>query len=545
MENVKKIEIKRYNIYSGLELKTQDISICIDPAKIVPDELELLNPNMILISHESMDHMDPTQVYRLQKRQNCKIFCSIAVAVDLYQYYESDVDFIDSINVLVPGSKAIYRDIQITAGKSEHCDYMLPLVFRIDFLKYNFSVLHCIDTLLSDEIVKLSNGTDIGIIPLGIAKGINAQLGVTFLKKLGSYIYITNHFTNQLSEFMQLVGNDNLEKLLPIKIMPIDWNEECTILGSELRTKSASAYNSNDYRVLSLEDLILKLNDQENLEQNLRLLIAEINLRKGELLQKSLFEKMEDIYKEANPVCKTLILIIFTMVSLFDFSLIKESFIECLKVDLQTKTTPIRDDFKATLLFFLGVHAQRSSMIFNLKDVMSNLDVNHEHVSYWIVECLGRMAVSKNQESSLALKHLKDIVKEEKLYNSIVVRRKIFWEFYRLTKFSPVYSQEFIVYYAKGLNDFNPDVRLLTLLCIGILSRTNNILSEEFINTVSELYNDIEDDVRETLARIFGVIDRFYHHLAIKNKEKIRLLLHDKNCHVRRATIETLLQMEN
>ncbi|WP_066501443.1 MBL fold metallo-hydrolase [Abyssisolibacter fermentans] len=544
MSNNKNITIKRYNIYSGLEIKINDMSICVDPAKIVPNDLKLLNPDIILISHESMDHMDPTQVYRLQKRRNCKIFCSVAVAVDLTQYYAHDVDFIDSINVLIPGSEMVYRGVKIIASKSVHCDYMLPLVFRLDFLEYGFSILHCIDTLLSREIEELSKGTDISIIPIGIAKGVSAELGLEFISKLKSSVYITNHFTNQLEDFSKLIEEKNIEEKYNAKIMSLDWNEECYIPESYLSKKDITIEHLDKFRSLSLDEIIEILDKKDNLEDNLRFLIAEINLRKGELLQEKLLQKLEEIYKTVNKDCKMLILLLFVMVSLFDSALINENFVNSLKEDLLLPTAPTRDEFKAALLFFLGTYCQQNSSIYNLDEIIQNIDINHEHVSYWVVECLGRMGVSKHEDCMIAIEALREkIVSIDKLFNSVVVRRKIFWEFHRLTRLCPTFSKVFVEYFDSGLKDFNPDVRLLAILCIGVLSRTNNIINKELIGKMVELDNDVEDDVRETLARIFGVINRYYHQIAVDYKEKIETLLNDKNCHVRRAARDTLREM--
>ena len=113
---LEKIIIKRYNIYSGMDINFQNVSICIDPAKITPKDFQSLAPDIILISHESMDHMDPIQVYQLQKKKNCKVYCNIAAAVDLIQYYPQDTEFIDSINVMLPGSGVVCKGIKITGS---------------------------------------------------------------------------------------------------------------------------------------------------------------------------------------------------------------------------------------------------------------------------------------------------------------------------------------------------------------------------------------------------------------------------------------------
>ena len=138
--NKTKIHIRRYNIYSCLTIKTENMEICFDPAKIRDEDLKKINPDYIFISHESMDHMEPTQVYILQKKKNCKIYCSIASAVDLVQQFPYDTEFIGKINPLVSGCKVTNEDLMIETEKSLHCDYMLPLVYKITFKKDKISL---------------------------------------------------------------------------------------------------------------------------------------------------------------------------------------------------------------------------------------------------------------------------------------------------------------------------------------------------------------------------------------------------------------------
>ena len=45
--NETKIQIRRYNIYSCLTIKTENMEICFDPAKIRDEDLKKINPDYI------------------------------------------------------------------------------------------------------------------------------------------------------------------------------------------------------------------------------------------------------------------------------------------------------------------------------------------------------------------------------------------------------------------------------------------------------------------------------------------------------------------
>ena len=218
------VTIQRYNIYSGLSVKYGSVELCFDPAKICKQDLYNINPDFIFISHESMDHLDPFQVYVLQKKKNCDVFCSIAAAADLVQFFPNDTDFKEHIHALIPGSYVTTEKFVIEAEKSIHCDYMMPIVIKITDRSTKISILHCFDSFLSGNIVELSKNTDIAIVPLGIAKGISGTECLSFIDSLHSRYFVTNHFKSrkELNDFRTITDNHD-------KCFYVDWNEKCCI----------------------------------------------------------------------------------------------------------------------------------------------------------------------------------------------------------------------------------------------------------------------------------------------------------------------------
>ncbi|WP_455950086.1 MBL fold metallo-hydrolase [Eubacterium sp.] len=537
MKQGSKILVRRYNIYSGLEVKTEEVSICVDPAKIMPDILTQLEPDIILISHESMDHLDPVQVYYLQKKRNAKIFCSIAVAVDLQQYYSGDIDFIDSIQVMLPGSIEIYKNVMIFAEKSLHCDYMLPLIFKMVFKKSKISIIHCIDSLITEKLIGLTNSSSIGIIPLGIAKGIDSDSGIEFMTKLDCSVFIPNHYTNQLERCIEKINELDLEKRLNSKFIPLEWNQYCEINESDL---SKERIDIELKEISNIEDIIIKLKSGKNLENNLLNLIHQLNCQKGNIIEKRLLNLLIDIFDKGEKNIKAIVLMIFTIITLYDSFVLEEDVLTKIRKELVLLSNQNRDDLKASILFFLGVYSQQSQRIRFVDEVFENANDKNEYITYWVVECLGRMAVSRDKINRKAVKYLEKIVEKKSIYNSLVVRRKIFWEFMRISKFQPSASSMFIKLYEGGLTDFNPDVRLLAIICIGYLCRTNIDIEKDLLDKMSNLFRDEEDDVRETYAYVIKYVYAYYPNEVKTYKDKILALTKDINIHVKIAAKETM-----
>lgn len=116
------------------------------------------------------------------------------------------------------------------------------------------------------------------------------------------------------------------------------------------------------------------------------------------------------------------------------------------------------------------------------------------------------------------------------IYDSVVVRRKIFWELYRIMKIIPSSTQNFVNIFEDGLTDSNPDVELLATLCFGLANRVYRLNSSQ-IDKIFTLLKDPEDDVRETAIKIIRGLDNKEYILSKKNQ--IFKLLEDSNCHVR------------
>ncbi len=510
-----KTQLRRYNIYSCLTVKTKNVEICFDPAKIRDNDLNTINADYIFISHESMDHMDPTQVYILQKRKNCEIFCSIAAAVDLIQQFPYDVEFIGKINALIPGCKYSNTDIEIEVGKSLHCDYMLPLVYKITMKKDNISILNCFDSFVSKEIEKLSENTSMAIMPIGIAKGVSVDSGIEFMNKLHSKKYLTNHFKSyeDLENFKELVNNDS-------KCIFMNWEDSKEVELEQI------IFNNNHYEVKNIEE-VLQVEDNASYMS----ILSNINNLKCDLINdKESLKKLFDFYQREDEEGKKTLIVLYILLSLWDVNLIDENIFIEIQKDLRAESSNSNNNLQTIILFFLSVYAQQSGKVKFIEDAINIGSIKKEHNEYWVVEYLGRCIVSQRDNPKELEKKLLNIILVPEIYNSVVVRRKIFWELYRIMKIIPTLTKDFVDIFENGLTDSNPDVELLATLCFGL---ANNIqkLTQQQLNKMFDLLHDDEDDVRETAVKIArGLNDKDY---LRENKNKLFELLNDSNCHVR------------
>lgn len=500
----------RYNIYSCLTISQGGVQLCFDPAKIRIENMKDISPDYIFISHESMDHMDPAQVYALQKKKNAKIFCSIAAAVDLWQSFPLDYDFLRNINTLIPGSKIKCDNLLIETCKSIHCDYMMPLVFKISFIKEQVSILHCFDSIISNEIIELSKNTSLSIIPIGIAKGVSVDSGIEFINSLHSKMYLTNHFksTKELINFAKVSNKSNLVYL--------DWNQETSVSIPQVSVSQENCESNINYDHLDTHELMK--------------IVCNFNSISCDIINNETFSnKLFSIYKTSNTKDKITLLIIYTLISLLDSRKINENIFSSIKNDLLNNVSNENNSLNTVILFFLGIYAQQSNEIKFIDEAVSLANEKSEHITYWVVQFLGRAIVANKQTSYENTKKLLKVISVKPIYNSVVVRRQIFWELYRIMKTIPSLTSEFVSIFEDGLTDVNPDVELLATLCFGLANRVKSLTTTQ-LDKLFDLLNDPEDDVRETVLRIVRSLN--HHDYIIKNEEKLLKLIDDSNCHV-------------
>lgn len=406
---------------------------------------------------------------------------------------------------------------------------MLPLVYKITIKEEGISFIHCFDSFLSNEIKELSRDTSLAIMPIGIAKGVSANSGIQFMNELYSKKFMTNHFKleSDLEAFKELIKNDS-------KCIFANWDDSV-----EVELEKVNISNEN-YKVDDAKELI---NKNEISKENIyKSILANINDLKCQIINdKELLNNLFNSYKDVNNESKISLLNIYILLCLWDVNLINESIFEELRKDLVLPSDNSNNNLHTIISLFLSVYAQQSGKVKLLDEVIKIGDVEKEHNEYWVVEYLGRCIVSQKKTSKEIEDKLLKIISVPEIYNSVVVRRKIFWELHRIMKIVPTLTKDFVNIFEDGLTDSNPDVELLATLCFGL---ANNIqkLTEQQLKKIFDLLKDEEDDVRETAVRIARGLN---HKDYIKeNKEKLFDLVNDKNCHVSHQAKLTKLFIE-
>jgi hypothetical protein len=247
------------------------------------------------------------------------------------------------------------------------------------------------------------------------------------------------------------------------------------------------------------------------------------------LFGKSNIEKVFEEYHRVDEKSKRVIICIGVMTALFDSKFIPDTFLNNVTNDLQKAVEASNNNLHTLILFFLGVYTQQVSRVIAPDKCISLATSLDEHITYWVIEYLGRSIVADSNQSLAMLECYKGLLNNQEIYSSVIARRKIFWEFHRIMRLSPSLSSQIIKYFDDGLTDSNPDVELLAVLCMT-LSDSVTMLNENQLSKILDLLHDPEDDVRETVVRE----SRKFSNIAflLENKAQLINMKNDTNCHV-------------
>lgn len=477
--------LNRFNIYSGLTVRTPAHEFCFDPAKIAKEQIHVMRPDGIFISHESMDHMDPAQVYILQKKGCAKVFCSLAAAVDLLQAFPNDPDFRNSLHPMLPKTSARWGNLWIETEASLHCDYLMPLVFKVSLVKEKLCFLHCFDSFPSEAIARLSKDTSFAVIPLGIAKGVSVQTGMDYIELLGSRRFVMSHYNHRedLLAFKALCGSDP-------RCLFNEWAQpEPLVL--EPTTAAGAAEEHPDLRLPRLLE-----------RKAYGLIFTHFQSLRGELAEATgALTLLNKACQEAQTVEEQeLLLAIYTVMAMHDVSLLDPGLAPGVARQLVRGRAEDIGELGPVALFFLGVHAQQGGAEMMSDDLVAWGRSGPDHLVYWLVESLGRSLSAQRRASSRLVDAFLGVCLAPEHFASTVVRRKCFFEMNRVLCACPSYAPRFVALLERGLADANPDVRLLAILGLGIAGSTGRI-TDALLGKVFALAEDPEDDVREGLAR--------------------------------------------
>jgi len=137
-----KIALVWFNSYSGIIIKTPITTLIFDPVRIRLEEY--IQADVIVVTHEHLDHFDPELVSGLQKKTNATILTTPFVAQRLRG---------EKTKALKVGDSFAFKDVELHA---ERCDHPAkqPLSF-ITSTKDGITVYHPSDSDPFPEMAEL------------------------------------------------------------------------------------------------------------------------------------------------------------------------------------------------------------------------------------------------------------------------------------------------------------------------------------------------------------------------------------------------------
>ena len=193
-----------FNKYSGTIIKSPNVEIVIDPVDISPKGIEVLNPHIIVISHEHYDHFDKKIVMQLQKDK--AVIIGPSHVIRELKGSISD-EFLKEIHA---GEETEINRFKIIAQKADHPSPE-PLTF-VFITEDGITIYHAIDSRTFDDMKSIGEKykPDIAIVPIGIAPGTSPEEGARAISLLNPKVAIPHHATKGFEKFMEIT-----KKLVP------------------------------------------------------------------------------------------------------------------------------------------------------------------------------------------------------------------------------------------------------------------------------------------------------------------------------------------
>ena len=195
---------------AGLLFRTGELTIMVDPylsdsvAKIEPEkhrripvdeEVFNITPDVIIVTHDHLDHLDPETLERFLKRDDGKKITVLAPE----NAYNKLLSFGGGHNYVLLAPHSVWSEGQVTfyAVKAEHSD-RTAAGYIIDDGEGTYYVSG--DTLYSfdviDEVLELvEGGVDYAFLPInGVGNNMNAKDAADFAYEIGAQKAVPLHY---------------------------------------------------------------------------------------------------------------------------------------------------------------------------------------------------------------------------------------------------------------------------------------------------------------------------------------------------------------
>jgi len=192
-----------FNQYAGIILKTPSKTLVIDPVDIKPKSLK--NVDVILITHEHYDHLDPRLIAEIQKGTNCTIIADSASAKKLQHAIPNE-----KLTEIKPGAEIKIGEVCVKAEKSNH-PAQAPVTYIITS-EDQVKVYHTADSLPFPELALLGQKEkfDVVFCTVGIAPSATPQTGFEIARLTKPQVAVPYHTATTASqkEFAELLKKE-------------------------------------------------------------------------------------------------------------------------------------------------------------------------------------------------------------------------------------------------------------------------------------------------------------------------------------------------
>lgn len=477
------LRLTRLNIYSGLYLEWARCRVLIDPAKVPLQAAPHLHPDLILVSHESMDHFDASQCARLLEDPHRHLIGSWAVVLAFADHLSPDDVRWARILPGIPGHCYQVGDLAIAVHRSIHCEYAAPLIFEITDATSGFRLVDAIDTAITPEMQTgaVRPRPDLLIAPAGIALGVSPETAWEMTRLLDPRIVIASHLTRERAQFVALASD---RPSSTEQVFAPEWHEAVILDAGDPHVPSPAQVRvtatsralesitaiTDATAIPSLLDLLDTTSDRDVLVHGLY--AVSCALRCGHPTSR------------VNVVLRS----------------------------LRERVLAAEDEpLLAAWLLAWGVclRASEDAAAADLDDVAHLLSPQRAYVGYWVLECWGRAGGNPRLADSSRAR-LAAVAADAALWNTVGLRRKVMWEVERLVRSNTSWPG-LPALLRHALSDANPDVRLLafrilplievppverwTLLGAGLSDPHEDVL-EEAIAAHIALFHTLTDDER-------------------------------------------------
>lgn len=437
------LRLTRLNIYSGLYLEWPRARVLIDPAKVPLQAAAAIDPDLILVSHESMDHFDPAYCATLLADPRRRLLGSWAVVLAFSDHLRPDDPRWKQILPAVERHRYEVGDLTVDVHQSIHCEYAAPVIFEITDRTSGFRVVDAIDTAITPE---MSNGAirprpDLLIAPSGIALGVSADTAWQMTRQLDPVAVMASHFTRERAAF---VAQAATRPSTTARVHAPDWHDSIVVDGGGDPQIAGDA----GVRVTAPSHVFTEITAPTQAPPNsARLLDIAGATTDPDVLPHALYALSCALARgRTTPDVKGVLASVGDRVLGGNDERLMAAWL---------------------LAWGLCLRVSADATAADLDRVASLLSPDRPFLGYWVLECWGR-ASGNPQLAAAGQSRLAAAAANRALWDTVGIRRKLMWEIERLVRADAPWPG-IAALLTRAMADANPDVRLIAFRILPIV----------------------------------------------------------------------------